>query len=368
MSTSQPIASRSEMHQIFEERLQNVQSDLLENTRLDVGRNMLKTALIETNLSTTTFTEKSVLEEVIEIDDELLMVKTTNREGDGWLFVDVHDDRLWSIYSLTSSAFFNRAIDDLLGSEGGGLDRLWLPSGQIDKVGEMGTYEGVKMNFEAENIFPEEFLDDNESFRLTDLNINGSGRNSRELYDILKQTDEVADYISLSRVQIRRERDDHFVRERVTNDGKFTTRGGDSIRLHLSTVEEIKQRYERLLDRIETHHRITAVNRDHGARAQGGPVVIKFSHPIGDVKTFLSHVVNARDPFRLTGHVRSVGENACNVDAVDGHNGDRLSLEVADEWLRIYLHGDACGNTALRLFSNLQHYYDPAAELVIRDE
>lgn len=368
MATSQPIASRSEMHQVFEDRLQNVQSDLLENARLDVGRNMLKTALIETNLSPATFCEKPVLEEVIEIEDELLMVEIENREGRGWLFVDVHDDRFWSIYSLTPSTFFNIAIDDLLNSDGGGLDRLWLPSGQVEKIGNMGKFEGVKMSFEAENIFPEEFLENNESLRFTDLNIDGSGRNSRDLYDILRQTEEVADYISLTRVQIRRERGGHFVRERVTNDGKFTTRGGNNIRLHLSTVEEIKARYEQLLTRIETHHRIDATSHDHGARVKGGPVVIKFSHPIEDVEEFLSHVVNAKDPFRLTGHIRPVGENACKVDAVDGHNGDRLTLEISEEWLRLYLHGDACGNTALRLFSNLQHYYDPAAELVIRDD
>ncbi|QSG09600.1 Uncharacterized protein HSR122_2219 [Halapricum desulfuricans] len=355
------------MHRVFEDRLQNVHSDLLEDTRLDVGRNMLKTALIETNISPAAFREKPVLEEVIKIEEELLMVKTKNREGEGWLFVDVYDDRLWSIYSLTPSTFFKIAISDLLNSDGGGLDRLWLPSGHIEEIGDMGKFEGVKMSFEAENIFPEEFLEDNDGLRFTDLNISGSGRNSRDLYNILRQTEEVADYISLTRVQIRRERDGHFIRERVTNDGKFTTRGGDSIRLHLSTVEEIKARYEQLLTRVENHHRINATESDHGARASGGPVVIEFSHPIKDVERFLSHIVNSKEPFRLTGHIRQVNENACKVDAVDGHNGDRLTLEVADEWLRVYLHGDACGNTALRLFSNLQHYYDPAAELVIRN-
>jgi hypothetical protein len=355
------------MHQIFESRLQNTHSDLLENTRLDVGRYMLKTALIETNISPAAFCEKPVLEEIIEIEEDLLMIEIVNREGGGWLFVDIHHDRLWSVYSLTSAEFFKIAVNDLLNSDGGGLDRLWLPSGHVEKIGDMGEFEGVKMSFEAENVFPEEFLEDNESLRFTDLNINGSGQNSRDLYDILRQTEEVADYISLTRVQIRREQGEHFVRERITNDGSFTTRGGDSIRLHLSTVEEIKARYGRLLSRIETHHRINATQRDHGVRANGGPVVINFSHPIEDVEEFLSHVVNAKEPFRLTGHIRTVGENACKVDAVDGHNGDRVTLEVAEEWLRLYLHGDACGNTALRLFSNLQHYYDPTAELVIRD-
>jgi hypothetical protein len=368
MATSPPIASRSEMHQVFEARLQNSHSDLLENTRLDVGRNMLKTALIETNISSESLCQKPVFEDIIEIEEDLLMVETTNREGEGWLFVDVYDERLWSIYSLTTSDFFNAAIDELLNSDGGGLDRLWLPSGQVERIGNMGKYEGVKMSFEAENIFPEEFMENNESFRFTDLNIDGSGQNSQDLYEILRQTEEVADYISLARIQIRRQENGHFVRERVTNDGRFTTRGGNSIRLHLSTVDEIKARYEQLLTRIETHHRINATEHEHGAQAHGGPVVIEFSHPIADVEEFLSHVVNAKNPFRLTGHVRQVGENACKVDAVDGHNGDRLTLEVADEWLRLYLHGDACGNTALRLFSNLQHYYDPTAELRYRDD
>lgn len=367
MATSKPFTSRSEIHEVFERRLQRTHSNLLEKTRLEIGQNMLKTALIESNISPAEFQEKPVITQTFEIDDEFLMVQAKNNEEEGWLFVDVHDNRFWSVYSLATADFFNAAIDNLINSAGGGLDRLWMPSGHVEKIGKMGTFEGVKMNFEAESIFPEEFLENNEYLRFTDLNITGSGRNSRDLYNILQQTEEVADYISLTRVQIRRDSDGNFVRERVTNDGRFTTRGGDSIRLHLSTVEEIKARYEQLLDRIETYHRITATEREHGARAQGGPVIIRFSHPVPDVKELISHIVNAQNPFRLTGHIRTVGNNACKVDAVDGHNGDRLTLEVSETWIRLYLHGDACGNTALRLFSNLQHYYDPAAELVIRD-
>ena len=367
MSASEPFANRSETHEVFESQMQNTHSDLLENTRLEIGRNMLKTALIESNISPAEFCDKPAIKMTLKIEEEFLMVKTEHNGEEGWLFVDVHDDRFWSIYSLTDSDFFNGTIDNLLSSDGGGLDRLWMPTGHVEKIGNMGTFEGVKMNFEAESIFPEEFLKNNERLRFTDLNIKGSGRNSRDLYNILQQTEEVADFISLTRVQVRRERDGNFVRERVTNDGRFTTRGGDSFRLHLSTVEEIKARYERLLHRIESYHRINATERDHGARAQGSPVIIKFSHSVPDVEELVSHIVNAQNPFRLTGHIREVGTNACKVDAVDGHNGDRLTLEVSEDWIRLYLHGDACGNTALRLFSNLQHYYDPAAELVIRD-
>jgi len=123
----------------------------------------------------------------------------------------------------------------------------------------------------------------------------------------------------------------------------------------------------RLLEAVENNHIIRAENKEHGGRSHGGPVVIKFSRPVPDVEKFLNHVVNAKDPFRLWGHVRQTGHNAYKIDGVDAHNGDKVAIEMSSEWLRLYLYDEACGNTALRLFTNIQQYYDPAAELVINN-
>lgn len=363
MSISHPINSRRDMLTVFNARLQNTQSELLENNRLEFGRNMLKTAVIESNISPNEFAQSDVIDEVLEIEDSLWMVKAENNEGEGWLFVDFYDERLWSIYSLAESTLFNTAIDSLLKSEGGGLDRLWLPTGQVEEVGEMGEYEGIKISFAADEVFPQEFVEEN--FEFTDLSIDGSGTNSRYLYEILKSTNEIDDFISLSSIKIRREVDGEFVRERVTNEGSFTTRGGSDIQLHISTVDQIKERYEKLLAAVERNHVVGVEDREHGGRAHGSPVVIRFSNSVPDIKQFLSYVVNAQDPFRLWGHIREIGDEAYKVDGVDAHNGDKIAIEMSPEWLRLYLYGDACGNTALRLFTNIQHYYDPAAELVI---
>lgn len=353
------------MLRIFGARMQNTQSDLLEDTKLEFGRNMLKTALIESNISPQEFENLDILEEGIEIEPDLKMFKTENREDDGWLFVDFHDERFWIIYSLGKSEFFKTAIDELLQAENGGLDRLWLPAGQVEKIGEMGEYEGVNITFGANEVFPEEFIEDNLEF--SDLNINGSGQSSRNLYDILKSTEKISDFLALSRIKIRREIDGEFVRERITNEGSFTTRGGTDIRLHVSTVEQVKNQYARLLRSIEENHIIGAKPRSHGGRAQGTPVIIRFSKQVPDVEKFLSHVVNAQDPFRLWGHVRRIGDESYKVDGVDAHNGDKIAIEMSPKWLRLYLYEGACGNTALRIFTNIQQYYDPASELVIED-
>ncbi len=365
MSVTQPINNRRDMLSIFSARIQNTHSDLLEQTELEFGRNMLKTAIIESNIPSSDLFENNWSEESINIDPDLWMVKTENSEDDGWIFVDFHDERFWIMYSMESSKFFNIAIDQIVRDEGGGLDRLWLPAGEIEKIGEMGEYEGLKISFGANNIFPEDFIDDN--LRFADLNIDGSGKSSRRLYDILKSTDEIDNFLALSRVQIRREKDDEFVRERITNEGTFTTRGGSNARLHVSTVERIKNRYSRLIQRIEENHIIGAENRDSGARSNGSPAVIKFSNSVPDVERFLSYIVNAKDPFRIWGHIRRVGHDCYKVDGVDAHNGDKIAIEMSSEWMRLYLYNGACGNTALRLFTNIQQYYDPAAELVIAD-
>lgn len=366
MSIQHSINSRGEMLSAFDDRIRGTQSDLLKNSELSEGRNMLKTGVIESNIDISDGLEEEQVQQIIEIDEELYIVEWDQGEEDSqFLFFDTLDERYWIVYSLADSRSFSEAIDTIISGEGAGLDRLWLPTGQVEKIGDMGEYEGVKISFGATDVFPDEFIQDN--FRFTDLNIDGSGPNSRHLYEILKGADEIDDFLALSRIQIRRERGDEFVRESVSNDGMFTTRGGSQIRLHVSTVNAIKDRYARLVSNIESNHVIGAEESSVGAVANGSPIGIRFSRPIHDIEEFLSHVVDATNPFRLFGHTRQVGEESFKVSGVDMHNGDNFAMEVSPSWIRLYLYGEACGNTALRIFTNLQQHYDPAARLILHD-
>jgi hypothetical protein len=366
MATSQPINSRRDMLSIFDDRLQNNHSELVERARLNPGENMLKTAIIESNITPDDIFSRTAIEETHQVEDNLYMIEwRTSSSGSGWLFLDSHDERFWILYSLGDSKYFGDATSELISKEGAGLDRLWLPTAQVEEIGEMGEYESIKTNYSANNVFPEELIEDNRQF--SDLSIDGSGQNSKRLYDLLRSVEDIDNYLALSRIQIRREINGRFVRERITNEGMFTTRGGSGINLHTSTVEQIKNRYADLLQLIEENHIVGATAEEHGARAQGAPIVIKFSHEVPDLESFISNVVNAQNPFRLWGHIRQVSKAGFKVDGVDMHNGDKIAIEASPSWLRLYLYDEACGNTALRLFTNIQQYYDPAADLVLRD-
>jgi hypothetical protein len=55
------------------------------------------------------------------------------------------------------------------------------------------------------------------------------------------------------------------------------------------------------------------------------------------------------------------------VKGVDLHNNDKYTMEICPEWIRLYLGKNACGNTALRIYSNLQRHYDSGATMEVQE-
>lgn len=364
--SSVPFSNRREVLDLFQARLENTHQALVEDLELDFGQNMLKTHIIETNIAPDElFDSYDAVSAVNEIDSDLYFVKLAGDYGDGSVFLDTLDDRFWNLYSMKDSKFTGKAVNDMLSREGSGLDRMWLPSEQVETIADMGEFEGVGLTYDADDVFPEEFIENHLLFG--DLSVNTSGHGASRLYSLLKDSDDIEKFLSLSNVQIRREVGGDFVRERVTNDGAFTTRGGSNIELHIETVNQIKEDYRTVLDAVESNHLLGGSNRKRGVRAEGSPVIIEFAESVENIAAFLEHVVNARDPFRLWGHIEELQDGYYKVDGVDMHNGDKFSMEMTSEWIRLYLYDGACGNTALRIFTNLQHFYDPSASLVIDD-
>jgi len=361
-----PFSSRREVLDLFQARLENTHQSLLEDLELEFGQNMLKTYLIETNITVDELLDSyDAIDGVNEVDADLYFLHLVGDYGTGGVFLDTLDKRFWALYSMEDSKFTGQAVSDMLAREGSGLDRMWLPGDHVESIADMGDFEGIGLTYDADDVFPEEFIQEHLLFG--DLSVNTSGHGASRLYSLLKDSDDIEKFLSLSNVQIRREVGGEFVRERVTNEGAFTTRSGSNIELHIETVNQIKQEYKKTLDGIEANHIVGSNPQETSVRAEGTPAVIEFSEAVDDIEIFLKHVVDARDPFRLWGHIDRLQEGYYKVDGVDMHNGDKFSMEMTNDWIRLYLYEGACGNTVLRIFTNLQHYYDPSARLVIDD-
>ncbi len=82
----------------------------------------------------------------------------------------------------------------------------------------------------------------------------------------------------------------------------------------------------------------------------------------------LDKLLSSTKPFRLWGLKRQINKDYYKAVCVDLHTANKLTMEASPEWIRIYLPYGACGNTVLRLLTNIQQYYDSGAKLVVGDE
>jgi hypothetical protein len=102
---------------------------------------------------------------------------------------------------------------------------------------------------------------------------------------------------------------------------------------------------------------------DAGGTVAGTPIVMRFSRAIPDLEQFTDALFSSREPFRLWGIPR-IRDGIAEIEAVDLHVGQQLSIDIGQQWMRLYLTNGCCGNSVARLASNLQHRFDSTLTFV----
>ena len=349
--------TRADLYRKFQSQVNRTQENLEEDLSLEYEQNMLKTYIIESNVSPDEFLSNSnFVEEGRQIDDDLFELNVTT-ESSPTFYIDFQYDRFWSLYTLAGSEMAKRTVKKLTTSGTNGLDRLWIPNHTQRGMLDYGDFLGAGMKQSGGDTFPEDFVN------VGDLRLELDGRDSLQFYEIFKESADIEKVLSLSRIKIRRERGKDHMIERITNQGAFTARAGTNIHIHLDTVERVKDTYKEIISAIETNHRLSYKDQEGTASVEGRHIRLDLDNGIDDIEEFISRLVDAGPPFRLVGPSTKIDEGYYKVRAVDLHNGDRVTLEIEPSQIRIYLYEEACGNTALRIFTNIQHYYDPSAVL-----
>lgn len=349
------IDTRRELFSLFQKRLEDTQEDLAQEQSLEYDRKMLKTYIIESNISPNQFIQRSdIFEDARQIDENLFEFQLENEEEKEF-YLDSKDDRFWSLYTLVGSQLARQTFTKLTTENGNGLDRPWIPNDTQKEILDLGEFKGAGMNQHGKKAFPEDFLD------VSDFRLELEGDDAERFYTEFDEHSDIQKILSLSRIKIRTVDGDDFLTQRITNEGAFTARGGTNIDIHFRTVDNVKKKYRRLINAIESNHRINYEGVEGRVQVEGKHIRIDLTNPIEDIQEFLSHLVNAKKPFRLMGPSTKIDDNYYKVRAIDLHNGDKVTLEIGRKWMRLYLYDQACGNTALRIFTNIQHFYDPSS-------
>jgi hypothetical protein len=142
--------------------------------------------------------------------------------------------------------------------------------------------------------------------------------------------------------------------------GRFLPRG-ESFELHDAFLTRAIGRYRGMVEAIEQRSAIRWTgSEDTGIVYEGGVVVLRFERPVPDMALLLRGLFSSKAPFRLWGVPREIRDDFYEVEAVDLHIGEHLRMELSPHWVRLFLSEHSCGNTVLRLLTNLQHRFDAA--------
>ena len=148
-----------------------------------------------------------------------------------------------------------------------------------------------------------------------------------------------------------------FVQDDVRSNGRFAVRRGESVREHLRLIDMCRKEYAGAVAAVEKR-RIGVDKRDGVMRVVGGQFDFQFGRSIEDLDAFISWMFSSTPPFMMWGTKFAIRENYFGVIAADLHAGARMHFDIAPDLMRVYLYMRGCGNTVLRLLTNLQLHHD----------
>jgi len=166
--------------------------------------------------------------------------------------------------------------------------------------------------------------------------------------------------IAYNKIRILRgDKDSLFnsIQDDIHNTGYFAVKRGKSVQDHLQLVDISKNEYSKTIKDVE-NLRIGVKQVEGRTLIDGKSFDFEFPNKIENLNLFIERMFNSAMPFKLWGIKSKIYDDYFKVMAIDLHTGSPIDFEIANDMMRVYLFKGNCGNTILRLFTNLQMYYD----------
>ena len=123
MSTTS-IQSRRDLFDVFQHTIEGTYDELVEDQELQPGQTMLKTFLIESNVTPDELRDRVDITETREVDFDLQELAIRRNGTEYTFFLDHEDSRFWTLYTLEESEDAKKVVADIVSGVRNGLD--WL--------------------------------------------------------------------------------------------------------------------------------------------------------------------------------------------------------------------------------------------------
>ncbi len=222
------------------------------------------------------------------------------------------------------------------------------------------------LDYDRRPVIGDDEEEDEEATYLQYLKMQLWGTKAPEVLELLHGEEVLKHQTTLEKVRVKHWFDDtpeKFALVDLKSDGKATARG-TSFQSYESFLSLIHRRYTEAVEDIEERAHLSYTSAEGGAGwgLSGQPILFRFELPSMTAVELCEHMFTSGPPFRFMGVPVRISDDYFSVSAVDLHVSRPVRFEITSEWLRVYLDKGSCGNTALRLLTNLQHVIDALAE------
>jgi hypothetical protein len=327
---------------------------------------LLKTYMMEANSGlpkTIGGTDLIVEEKGTSLPDiSILVLRETTTKKSARFYVDTSDKRFWLFHTNSLAEEAGDLFDTLVFSPTAAFDKLWLPRQMIQEIADL-----PRNSFRGFGLYYKDLFEPSEQTEkpVKWLRMGVSGSSSIDALEALRSKKKILSSLAYSNIRVRRGDPKEYVIDELGYEGRFIARRGNSIDAYVSLIELTRQKYRSTLEAIERNS-LGVKQIENRTLMQGQAFDLCFTREIEDMNLFIDILTNSKRPFRIWGLKNKVTEDGFQVFAVDLHTGDSIDLEVSPYLIRLYLPEGSCGNTVLRLYTNLQHFFD--SELKLNEE
>jgi len=276
--------------------------------------------------------------------------------------VDCSDRRFWVLHTNSLADEAEYLFNKLVFSPKANFDKVWLPTQMMQEIANLprNAFKGFGLNFR--DFFE---LDQQIETPVEELIMRVTGSSSILALKALQNEKKLQNSLAYSLITVKRGDSQEYVTDEINYEGRFMARGGTSIDAYNNLIEITSKKYKNLIEGIERNS-LGIKEVENRTLIKGQAFDLNFKREIEDISSFLDVLVNSKEPFRIWGIKNKITNDEYQVVGVDLHTGDSIDFEVSPSLMRVYLPEGSCGNTVLRLYTNLQHYFD--SNITLNDE
>ena len=270
-------------------------------------------------------------------------------------FLDTSNQRFFTLHTNEKSDSVGKIIDTLTGDRNHMFDNTWFYSAMLKKFSTRpgNKFKGFGVAYTNSTFSPKP----DEDSDVEDLSLSINGSLAPRVQDLVETEPRIGRTMAYNTVRILRGQPPDSVQDDVHNNGYFAVKRGKSVQDHLYLVDSCRDEYSKTIHNVESSSIGTKKIGDKTLFG-GGTFDFEFKHEIEDVDLFISRMFNSIKPFKLWGLKSKISDDYYKITAVDLHIGNPINFDIAKDMMRVALFKGSCGNTLLRLFTNLQIHFD----------